>query len=215
LSKRKEQIIEISIKLFNEKGCEKTSTRHIADELGISVGNLYYYFKNKEEIIIEIYQELMKTVSGYLGSVKDGIDSAFDFYEFLAHQMEIEKKYRFLRLEMNSLFLNYPIVKEVLKKGVVEKTNEFKALYSHQIKYGYMNPLDDYEMEFIRSNTWVIAVQWELYWVLMNEKNEKTRRLKGVLNMLYFVKPYLTKKGLEESNLLKSIEYVKEELKDV
>jgi len=70
-------------------------------------------------------------------------------------------------------------------------------------------------MEFIRSNTWVIAVQWELYWVLMNEKNEKTRRLKGVLNMLYFVKPYLTKKGLEESNLLKSIEYVKEELKDV
>jgi len=214
LSNRKEEIIETAIELFNEKGCDKTSTRHIAAKLDISVGNLYYYFKNKEDIIIEIYQNLMKILSEYLSVVKDGIDSAFDFYEFLSHQMEIEKKYRFLRLEMNSLFLNYPKVKEVLQKGVLEKTKEFKALYSHQIKYGYMNPLDNHEMEFIRANTWVIAVQWELYWVLMNESNEKRRRLKGVLNMLYFIKPYLTKRGLEESNLLKSIDYLKEELDD-
>ena len=47
----KEKIIETSIKLFNEKGCLNTSTRHIADELGISVGNLYYHFKNKEDIL--------------------------------------------------------------------------------------------------------------------------------------------------------------------
>ena len=46
----KEKIIETSIKLFNEKGCLNTSTRHIADELGISVGNLYYHFKNNFSI---------------------------------------------------------------------------------------------------------------------------------------------------------------------
>ena len=38
----KDKIIETSVKLFNEKGCLNTSTRHISNELGISVRNLYY-----------------------------------------------------------------------------------------------------------------------------------------------------------------------------
>lgn len=57
---RKEQILQTSLKLFNEKGCLNTSTRHIADELNISVGNLYYYFKNKEEIVIELFKIFRK-----------------------------------------------------------------------------------------------------------------------------------------------------------
>ena len=35
MSNRKEDILETATRLFNEKGCMKTSTRHIADELGI------------------------------------------------------------------------------------------------------------------------------------------------------------------------------------
>ena len=59
----KEKIIETSINLFNEKGCLNTSTRHIADELGISIGNLYYHFKNKEEILIaEVDLDLQENV---------------------------------------------------------------------------------------------------------------------------------------------------------
>ena len=62
----KEKIIETSINLFNEKGCLNTSTRHIADELGISIGNLYYHFKNKEEIVIEIYEIFSKKLSSQI-----------------------------------------------------------------------------------------------------------------------------------------------------
>ncbi len=82
MSTRKEEILEKAVELFNEKGCINTSTRHIADTLKISVGNLYYYFKNKEEIIIAIYEEFMKILSGQLTTVKDGIDTPFDFYAF-------------------------------------------------------------------------------------------------------------------------------------
>ena len=70
MSNRKEDILETATKLFNEKGCMKTSTRHIADELGINVGNIYYYFKNKEEIIIYIYETYMESISGFLKSIK-------------------------------------------------------------------------------------------------------------------------------------------------
>ncbi len=128
--------------------------------------------------------------------------------------MQLEKKYRFLRLEINAIILNHPKLKKKLEEGIVRKSKEFKDLYSHQIKYGYMINIDEDEMDFIRSNTWIIGSQWELYWILMKEENEKLRRFYGILNLLYFIKPYLTKKGLEESNLLNSIEYIKKEIKD-
>lgn len=214
MSKRKQEIIETSIKLFNTKGCENTSTRHIAHELGISVGNLYYYFKNKEEIIIEIYQELMNEVSKHLNSVNETNDLAFDFYEFLSYEMEIERKYKFIRLELNALYLNYPRIKAVLEEGVVQKTKEFNALFTHQVKHGYMKELDKSELEFLIANVWTVAVMWEFYWILTKEENEEIRILKGVLNTLYILKPYLTQKGLVESNLLKSIEYVQKEIEN-
>jgi len=215
LSERKENILETSIELFNQKGCMNTSTRHISDELGISVGNLYYYFKNKEDIIIAIYEEFMTLLSSQLTTLKEGVDMPFDFYNFLKDQMEYEKKYRFFRLEMASLYTTYPKVKNALEKGLEKKEQEIQQLYMHQMHYGYLIELDDSEMEYLCSNTWILNSQWELFWIIRKVQNEKTRRFQGVLNFLYFIKRYATKKALEESTLLSSIEYVKKEMQNV
>ncbi len=208
MTSRKNLIIQESINLFNEKGCINTSTRHIASKLGISVGNLYYYFKNKEEIIIAIYEEFMSLISRQLTSVKEGEDMAFDYYDFLEQQMAYELKYRFFRLELNNIYLNYPKVKEAFEKNQIQKKQQIKHVYSHQMKYGYMKSLEEYELEFLVSNTWIIATQWEIYWLIDRLEDEETRRKKGILNILYFIKPYMTKKGLENTNLLTSINYL-------
>lgn len=214
MSSRKEEIIEKSIELFNKKGCVNTSTRHIADALDISVGNLYYYFKNKEEIIISIYQVFMKELTSHVTSLKDGEDKAFDYYKFLIDQMEYELKYRFLRLEMNNLLTKYPNVKKAFEKGMTIKLEQMKDMFLHQIKYGYTKKLDEQELDFLVSNTWIIVTQWEIFWIISTSIDEKRRREIGILNLLYFIKPYLTKKGLEKSNLLSSIEYLtKKEVK--
>ncbi|WP_066189919.1 TetR/AcrR family transcriptional regulator [Gracilibacillus timonensis] len=47
----KEDIITTAVKLFKEKGFEKTSMQDIANTLGISKGGIYHHFKSKEEII--------------------------------------------------------------------------------------------------------------------------------------------------------------------
>src|SRR2546429_8931361 len=57
--KTKERIVETAIRLFNEQGTGAISTNHIAEALSMSPGNLYYHFRNKEEIIRAILERMI------------------------------------------------------------------------------------------------------------------------------------------------------------
>src|SRR6266542_3409730 len=54
----RERILAAALRLFNESGTATVSTNHIADALGISPGNLYYHFRNKEQIIRALFEQL-------------------------------------------------------------------------------------------------------------------------------------------------------------
>ncbi|WP_083976956.1 TetR/AcrR family transcriptional regulator [Kitasatospora azatica] len=51
-------ILETAMRLFQERGYEKTTMRAIAAEAGISVGNAYYYFESKEFLIQGFYDRM-------------------------------------------------------------------------------------------------------------------------------------------------------------
>ena len=55
VEKRREQIIQAAIKLFPKKGYHKTTLRELADEAGISHGNIYDYVGNKEDIFLLVH----------------------------------------------------------------------------------------------------------------------------------------------------------------
>lgn len=46
-----ENILEVSQRLFFEKGYDNTKIQDIADELGMTKGAIYHHFKSKEEIM--------------------------------------------------------------------------------------------------------------------------------------------------------------------
>ncbi len=49
-------VLEATTQLLIEKGYAATTTNHIAQRAGISIGSLYQYFPNKEAIAVELLQ---------------------------------------------------------------------------------------------------------------------------------------------------------------
>jgi len=53
--KTREVILEAALEQFREKGYGRATMRDIAKQAGVSVGNAYYYFQSKEEMILEVF----------------------------------------------------------------------------------------------------------------------------------------------------------------
>lgn len=61
-------IIEATTQLLTEKGYAATTTNHIAERAGVSIGSLYQYFPNKEAIAVELLQRHIVNGPSYMAS---------------------------------------------------------------------------------------------------------------------------------------------------
>ncbi len=76
----RERILEAAARLFGELGYEKTSIRRISSESGMKAGSIYYFFKSKEEILLEVYARGFDLMSDI---VSRSIDRVSDPWERL------------------------------------------------------------------------------------------------------------------------------------
>jgi len=58
VEKRRVDIINAAEKLFGIQGYDETTMKQIASEAGTSIGNVYFYFSNKEDLILAMIDEL-------------------------------------------------------------------------------------------------------------------------------------------------------------
>lgn len=73
-----DNILDVAETLFMQQGYQATSTRQIADTLGITQPNLYYYFKKKEEIYYHVMLRLATEVSGNLERMSSNNEQPFE-----------------------------------------------------------------------------------------------------------------------------------------
>ena len=102
-SKTKEKILKTALGLFNNEGESAVSAVDIASVLGISPGNLYYHYKGKDEIIIELFADFEEEIRQVLSSpireplkMEDNwvylyiiFEEIFDFRFFYKNQSEL------------------------------------------------------------------------------------------------------------------------------
>ncbi len=92
------KIVEAASELFYEKGYEETSIDDICNEVGVSHGLFYYYFKSKEEMIEEIAMKAADEMENELIQITEDSKKSADekFIEFVNVAFQIKSKKEFL-----------------------------------------------------------------------------------------------------------------------
>ena len=62
----RQHILEAAVEEFVLRGFKNASLRRIAEKAGITAGNIYRYFENKDELLSECLQPLIKTLEGLI-----------------------------------------------------------------------------------------------------------------------------------------------------
>ena len=90
-----DKILKVSEELFMTRGYRKTSTRQIAQIVGITQPNLYHHFKNKEEIYLAMMNSLSEEVSFHLTLIRKSDRETFEklqemmLYLYMRHPFDI------------------------------------------------------------------------------------------------------------------------------
>jgi AcrR family transcriptional regulator len=58
-----QEILDACLRLFSARGYFSTSMQDIRQEAGVSIGAIYHYFKNKEEIAAALYDSLLEQIT--------------------------------------------------------------------------------------------------------------------------------------------------------
>ena len=95
----KKRIINAALKLFSEYGYSKASMRMIANAASISIGGLYLYFKNKDELYLTLIKSRLDELADMMRqSLKDIDDPADAVSKFILLHLAYAKKHRELIL---------------------------------------------------------------------------------------------------------------------
>jgi TetR/AcrR family transcriptional regulator, cholesterol catabolism regulator len=57
--RRQQDVVVAAARLFAQRGYDQTSVPDLARDLGLATGSLYHYFGSKEQLLIEICDQLM------------------------------------------------------------------------------------------------------------------------------------------------------------
>lgn len=146
--KTKDRIILVSIELFNRSGVVAVTTNHIAKEMNISPGNLYFHFANKEEIIRHIFK-IMSRETYQLWHVKKS-QKMMRPLELIEKNFELFWKYRFFHREMYYLRRKDAVLQKMWKSHIAKILKLMTLMYRRWMKQGWMKPIDNAEeIEFL------------------------------------------------------------------
>ena len=123
----KKEILRVSSELFNERGYNEVSMRAISDRLEISVGNLTYHYKRKEDLVEAVLAEQLQ---GYQkpAPATTLVDLNDFFMRILSHQEENAYYFKHYKQLADISPKVYEIQKEVIQdlRDALEET--FKNL---------------------------------------------------------------------------------------
>jgi AcrR family transcriptional regulator len=111
----KKKIIAAGLEVMSNKGYNDTTLDDIANHVGVSKTTLYLYFKNKEELIVEIIRNVHENIQTKADVIFRN-ESDLDGY---THLLDL-----FLEYDMNRIGLNFDILALAARNETIRKIYE-------------------------------------------------------------------------------------------
>lgn len=155
----RERIIQAALELFNQQGERHVTTNHIAAHLGISPGNLYYHFRNKQAIVVELFSQYEQRIDHFLQRPIERQLTIADKAFLLEALLMALWQYRFLHRDMQHLLAADQQLAERYQGLAKRCLYNAQAIYQGFADAGILR-IDAASIEALTLNSWVILTAW-------------------------------------------------------
>jgi len=131
---KRERILAAAVKVFARKGFHNSRIAEVAEEAGVASGTIYLYFRNKDDILISVFEDsledIIKGMETQLADLDDPRDKLRKFIERhlamleehkeLAEvlQVELRQSHKFMKEYEPTRWIDYlNIIAGILKQG--------------------------------------------------------------------------------------------------
>lgn len=191
----KQRIIDAAIHLFNTHGLANVRLQQIADETGISVGNLAYHYKNKDAIVAAVYEQLFvefhEILSQYL--TYPGLDDFDQQLDRYAHFFDQHPSYL---IDLFEIERSYPDIIYQWRQCVGKMLMQIRRRIDHDVQRGTLKP-EPFAGHYntLAENVCQSIVFWKPRQILRGKSLANNDFKASVWAHFH---PYFTTRGLEE-----------------
>lgn len=202
----RDRILDASLKLFNEGGERAVTTNHIAANLGISPGNLYYHFRNKQAIIAELFNRYEERVMSILALPEGRSIDTQDKLRYLKDVFAELWAYRFMHRDMEHLLNADPALHDRYRLFFHHCLSQIERIFKALNSAGIISASDQ-DCQDLALNTWIVVTSWFSFLqchLLSDSERVITQNMLqgGIYQVFSLERPYLTPEHRESVQAL-------------
>ncbi len=129
----KQKILDVSLELFSQKGFTATSVRDICKIVGVKESAIYYFFKNKKDILNTLVEKFLEINRNYMDTLSSNIShvsnvTSKDFLNVINHYLE-----DYLMDAFVNSFIRVLIIEQAYNEDL--RTLFHKVLFDEPVQY--------------------------------------------------------------------------------
>ena len=193
--KTKERILLGALDLFNQDTATEVTTNDLARELKMSPGNLYFHYKNKEQIIRELFKRLaLETSLIWKPQAKKAKNNEkLELVDFIDRNLQLYWKYRFFHRELYTLRKIDPELSKLWRAHLLKMSRLMIVLHKHWVRSGYMPAIKSrYEMEFLGELLFVASNSFMQFFETVDRSSGEKKIEKAKKHIMRMLMPYLS-----------------------
>ena len=132
--RRRQEVIDVAARIFNEKGYEATSIQEIAEEVGILKGSLYYYIDTKEDLLFAVIREAYDAALSVIEQLEQRDGDALELIEALVHGHA--QVFAATFVQSSVFFREFRALSEERQKTIREAGDVYNRFLISQIRRG-------------------------------------------------------------------------------